>query len=74
MADTISIINLNEERNWGDCPMCGGWRRLDHAVGWYEEAVHDDIGTVLPHGGEVGGICVCRECHDRHYSIGDSHA
>lgn len=61
------VIDMQEGRRWGDCPMCGEERRLDHAVGWYEGPVPDDIGTVLWHGGEVGGMCVCRACHDRHY-------
>lgn len=72
MAETapIVVIDMQEGRYWGDCPMCGEEKRLDHAVGWYEEAVHEEIGAILPHGGEVGGKCVCRECHDRHYAPG----
>jgi hypothetical protein len=61
------VIDMQEGRRWGDCPICGEERRLDHAVGWYEGPVHEDIGTVLWHGGEVGGMRVCRACHDRHY-------
>lgn len=67
--DEILIIDLQEGRWWGDCPICGQHKRLGHAVGWYESPVQEDIGSILPHGGEVGGMCVCKECHDGHYGL-----
>ncbi len=60
-------INLNEERDWGDCPLCDEYRRLDHAVGYYCGPTYDDPGTKLPNGDEVGGRLVCRRCHDAFY-------
>lgn len=65
---SVTIIDLNERFRHGDCPMCETWKRLDHAVGWYEEAVHEEIGATLPHRGEVGGMCVCKACHDDFYA------
>lgn len=65
---TITVINLGHS-SWGECPMCDQEAFLDQSVGWYEEAVQEDIGTVLSHGGEVGGMPVCKECHDSHYQI-----
>lgn len=65
----IVVIELWGERHSGECPMCEQEALLDRAVGWYEEAVTEDIGTILPHGGVVGGMSVCRACHDRHYRI-----
>ncbi len=67
----IFVIDLNEERRWGDCLMCDGYRRLDHAVAWYCGPTHDAIGSVTTEytdGGIVGGMCVCKSCHDQHYS------
>lgn len=64
-------IDLNEGRWWGDCPMCERERRLDHAVGWYCGPTRMDPGTkfVMPNGeeAEVGGMRVCRDCHDMFY-------
>ena len=67
----MTVINLWEYwgADWGDCPMCDQEKRLNRSVGWYEEAVHEDIGATLPHGGEVGGMPVCQDCHDKHYGI-----
>lgn len=65
-----TVIDLNEERNWGDCQMCGEYRRLDHAVAWYCGPTHDEIGSVTTEyndGGIVGGMCVCKRCHDGFY-------
>ena len=64
----ITVINLGHS-SWDECPMCEKEGFLDQSVGWYEEAVLEDIGTILPHGGEVGGMPVCKSCHDKHYSI-----
>jgi hypothetical protein len=66
--DEILIIDLQEGRWWGNCPICGRHKRLGHAVGWYEGPVQEDIGSILPYGGEVGGMCVCKDCHDRNYA------
>ena len=59
----------------GECNMCGQERRLNHAVAWYCGPTHDEIGAVSTEyrstDGEpaiVGGMCVCKECHDRHYA------
>ena len=68
----IYVIDLNESRNWGDCHMCGEDRRLDHAVAWYCGPTHDEIGSVTTEytdGGTVGGMCVCKTCHDGWYGI-----
>ena len=68
---TITVIDLQEARYWAECPMCNQIKRLDHAVGWYEEPVQEEIGAILPHGGEVCGMSVCRQCHDTHYAQSD---
>lgn len=68
--DRILLIDLSEHLNWGDCAMCGLERRLDHCVGWYCGPTHDEIGSITTEyrdGGRVGGMCVCKECHDRFY-------
>lgn len=57
------------DRNWDDCLLCGEYRLINHAVAFYEEPVHEEIGTVLWHGGEVGGMSCCKECHDKHYEL-----
>ncbi len=64
----ILTIDLNEGRQWGDCSMCGEERRLERAVGWWCGPRREDIGATLPNGGTVGGMCVCRPCHDGFYS------
>ena len=51
--------------------MCGQYRRLDHAVGWYCGPVRQDPGELVPGWkGEAfaGGMSVCRECHDGFYA------
>lgn len=60
----------------GECNMCGEERQLNHVVAWYCGPTHDEIGSVSTEyrstDGEpaiVGGMCVCKECHDRHYGI-----
>lgn len=62
--------------NTGECNMCGEERVLDHAVAWYCGPTHDEIGSVSTeyrgcdgHPAIVGGMQVCEECHDRHYSL-----
>lgn len=64
------LIDLNEDRMWGECVMCEQDKRLDHAVGYYCEPTHDPIGSVTTEysdGGIVGGMCVCKQCHDSFY-------
>lgn len=54
----------------GECAMCGQERALDHSVGWYCGPTHDEIGSVTTEytdGGIVGGMRVCKECHDGFY-------
>jgi hypothetical protein len=63
----VTVINMQEGLWWGDCPICWKYRRLDHAVGWYEGPVQVDPGTILPSGDKVGGRSVCKKCHDEHY-------
>lgn len=68
----VTVIDMQEERYWGDCTMCRNYRRLDHAVAWYCGPTHDEIGSVTTEytdGGIVGGMCVCKQCHDDHYAI-----
>jgi hypothetical protein len=67
MSDGWITIGLNEGRWWNCCPMCEQERQLDHAVGWYCGPVKLDLGTRLPNGDEVGGMRVCRLCHDEFY-------
>jgi len=63
------IINMQDGRMWGDCPMCNQWRKLDHAIAWCCGPTHDEIGSMSSEyfQTEVGGMGVCKECHDRHY-------
>lgn len=72
MADLLPIITINLGFDGGgECSMCGNWRALDHAVAWYCGPTHDEIGSITTEyndGGTVGGMCVCKECHDRHYA------
>lgn len=63
----ITVIDMN--RYPEECQICGETRWLDHCVAFYEEPVHDEIGTVLPNGDEVGGMTCCKPCHDRHYNV-----
>lgn len=72
----VIVTDLQEGRYWADCHMCGRYRRLDHAVAWYCGPTHDEIGSVSTEycgeGGEpaiVGGMCVCKKCHDKHYEV-----
>jgi hypothetical protein len=60
----------------GECNMCGQERVLDHAVAWYCGPTHDEIGSISTEcrstDGQpaiVGGMSVCKECHDRHYYL-----
>ena len=64
-------IDLQEGRRWGDCPMCGKEKRLDHAVGWCCGPTRDEIGSMSTEyrDTEVGGMSVCKECHDALYAI-----
>lgn len=71
----VTVINMQEGLYWADCHMCEKYRRLDHSVAWYCGPTHDEIGSIsteyVGDCGEpaiVGGMCVCKECHDRHYA------
>jgi hypothetical protein len=75
MADVfgaeVTVINL-----WGhgepvvdDCPMCERERLLSYAVGWWCGPRQEDIGSTLRNGEEVGGMTVCKDCHDQLYGI-----
>ena len=68
---SVIVIDLNAEREWDDCNKCGDYRRLNHAIGYYCGFTHDPIGSVTTEyttGGIVGGMLVCKECHDDFYS------
>jgi hypothetical protein len=72
MTFEVVVIDFGEERNWGDCCMCNEYKRLDHAVGYYCGPTHDPIGSITTQyvgGGIVGGMCVCKECHDTFYGV-----
>jgi len=73
----IIVIDMQEARYWGDCPMCEQYRRLNHAVGWYCGPTHDEIGSQSTEyrgpDATVGGMCVCQPCHDEFYGTGDHH-
>lgn len=74
MAERLAYLDYIElwPNRAGECPMCGDWRILNHAVGWYCGPTHDAIGSTSteykPSEGEteaiVGGMGVCRQCHD----------
>lgn len=68
--DKINVIYYDwlPDRHWDDCVLCGEYRLINHAVAFYEEPVHEEIGTKLWHGGVVGGMSCCKECHDNHYA------
>lgn len=58
----------------GECVLCEQWKRLDHAVAYYCEPTHDEIGSVSTQYTSsdgspaiVGGMQCCKECHDEHY-------
>lgn len=67
----VTIIDYDwlPDRHWDDCLLCGEYRLIDHAVAFYEEPVHLEIGGKMPNGDEVGGMSCCKECHDKHYGI-----
>lgn len=68
-----TVIDMQEGRYWRECPMCEKGKRLDHAVAWYCGPTHDEIGSVSTEysgGGIVGGMSVCKDCHDKHYRMG----
>ncbi len=72
VVGSVITIDMNEGRYWGECSMCGKERRLDHAVAWYCGPTHDEIGAVTTEytdGGIVGGMSVCKGCHDMHYGV-----
>ena len=66
----VLIIDLQEARFWGDCPMCGQDRRLDYSVAWCCGPTHDEIGSMSTEyrDTEVGGMLVCKSCHDTFYA------
>lgn len=74
---SVIVIDLNDEREWGDCVLCEKYRRLNWAVGWYCGPTRDEIGkpSTEYQGPDniVGGMCVCRECHDSVYHNDDPH-
>jgi len=72
-------IILTEIHLWpndcGECAMCGEERRLNYCVAWYCGPTHDEIGSIsteyvsgTDEPAIVGGMCVCKDCHDQHYS------
>lgn len=70
------VIDLQEDRHWRDCPMCDRLRKMTHAVGWYCGPTHDEIGSVSTEYRScdgtpaiVGGMPVCKECHDGFYAV-----
>jgi hypothetical protein len=72
MARSITVIRL-----WSpitDCALCSEECELSHSVGWYEGPLEEMPGDslALPNGEvvEVGGMPVCRTCHDRFYRLG----
>lgn len=78
-AKTGEVI-LTEIHLWpndsGECNMCGEWRVLNHAVAWYCGPTHDEIGAASTEyvgcDGKpaiVGGMAVCKQCHDLHYGV-----
>ena len=65
--------------NSGECPMCDQMQILDHAVAYYCGPTHDEIGSISTEytscDGKpaiVGGMPVCKRCHDRHYGVSES--
>jgi hypothetical protein len=61
----VIVIDLQGEREWGDCCMCEEYKHLNHCVGYYCGPTHDEIGSVTTEytdGGIVGGMCVCKSC------------
>lgn len=72
----VTVIDMQDGRNYGECSLCHMEQRLDHAVGWYCGPTHDEIGSISTEyrgsDGEpaiVGGMCVCQDCHDTFYGI-----
>ena len=61
----IHVINLNCYPD--ECVLCGKTKFLDHCVPFYEEPVHQEIGSLMPNGDKVGGMTCCKECHDKHH-------
>ena len=67
----VVVIQLWPSIIYDDCPICGHYRRLDHAVGWYCGPVRQNPGEQVPGWrGEAiaGGMSVCGECHDGFYA------
>jgi len=63
-------------RDYSECNLCGEVKRIDHAVAYYCEPTHDEIGSISTqyrstpeHPAIVGGMSCCKECHDQHYSV-----
>lgn len=66
------VIDMQGGLEWGDCSMCEQYRHLNHAVAFYEEPQHCEIGEQVPgypEGCIAGGMCVCKSCHDGFYGI-----
>ena len=74
----VTVIEL-WPRNSGECPMCDQMQILDHAVAYYCGPTHDEIGSISTEytasDGQpaiVGGMPVCKRCHDTHYAVTES--
>jgi hypothetical protein len=67
----IVVINL-WDNDCGECPMCDRERQLRNAVAWWCGPVRHEIGAKLELTDgtiqEVGGMPVCKECHDDFYA------
>ncbi len=66
----ILVINLWEPG--AECCMCGKDCPLEYCVGYYCGPTHDPIGSITTEytdGGIVGGMSVCKFCHDEFYKV-----
>lgn len=52
-----------------ECPKCGQVARINHAIGYCCDFTHDEIGAPSTEyrGETVGGMSVCKPCHDEFY-------
>lgn len=66
------IIVIDMSRWPEECQLCYQWSYMGHCVPFYEEPVHQEIGSKMPNGDEVGGMTCCKACHDKHYEIAAS--
>lgn len=69
MSELVPILTIRLCEPTTECCICGEITALTHAVGYCCGPTHDEIGTKSTEykGLIVGGMPVCKRCHDEFY-------